>query len=40
MLHILGEEDYCETHNAVIDARDELKIMELLGHDIDFYPEI
>ena len=40
MLHILGEEDYSETHNAVIDARDELKIMELLGYDIDFYPEI
>lgn len=40
MLQILGEDDYCETHNAVIDARDELKIMELLGYDIDFYPEI
>ena len=40
MLHILGVDDYCETHNAVIDARDELKIMELLGYDIDFYPEI
>lgn len=40
MLQILGEEDYCESHNAIIDARDELKIMELLGYEIDFYPEI
>lgn len=40
MLQILGIEDYCESHNAIIDARDELKIMELLGYDIDFYPEI
>ena len=40
MLQILGVEDYCETHNAIIDARDELMIMKILGHDIDFYPEI
>ena len=40
MLQILGVEDYCETHNAVIDARDELKIMEILDYEIDFYPEI
>lgn len=40
MLHILGEDNYCETHNAVVDARDELRIMELLGYDIDYYPEI
>lgn len=40
MLHILGVNDYCETHNAIIDARDELLIMKKLGYDIDFYPEI
>lgn len=40
MLHILGKDDYCESHNAIIDARDELMIMKLLGHEIDFYPEI
>ncbi len=40
MLQMLGVEDYSETHNAVIDARDELRIMTKLGYDIDFYPEI
>ncbi len=40
MLRMLGVEDYSETHNAVIDARDELRIMTKLGYDIDFYPEI
>ncbi|WP_405290568.1 hypothetical protein [Methanobrevibacter sp.] len=40
MLQMLGVEDYCETHNAVIDARDELKIMIKLGYEIDYYPEI
>lgn len=28
---------YCETHNAVNDAYDELLIMKLLGHDISVY---
>lgn len=28
---------YCETHNAVLDAQDELKIIQLLGHDIKEY---
>lgn len=28
---------YSETHNAVLDAKDELKIMQLLGHGIDEY---
>lgn len=28
---------YCETHNAVLDAEDELKIMQLLGHEISKY---
>ena len=40
MLQILGVEDYCESHNAIIDARDELRIMRLLDYEIDFYPEI
>ena len=41
MLRILEDDgDYCESHNAIIDARDELRIMELLGYEIDFYPEI
>lgn len=28
---------YSETHNAVLDAEDELEIMRLLGHEIDVY---
>ena len=28
---------YRETHNAVSDAEDELKIMQLLGHEIGQY---
>lgn len=28
---------YNETHNAVRDAEDELRIMQLLGHEIDEY---
>ncbi|WP_242840950.1 hypothetical protein [Butyrivibrio sp. AE3004] len=28
---------YHETHNAVFDAMDELKIMEFLGHSLDAY---
>ncbi len=28
---------YSETHNAVLDAEDELKIMRLLGHGLDKY---
>ena len=40
MLQILGVEDYCETHNAIVDARDELRIMKILDYEIDFYPVI
>ena len=40
MLHILGKKDYSETHNAIVDARDELLIMKLLDYEIDIYPEI
>ena len=32
-----GQVNYCETHNAIIDAMDELKIMELLGHSLSTY---
>ncbi len=28
---------YDETHNAVLDARDELEIMQLLGYGLDVY---
>ena len=28
---------YRETHNAVLDAEDELEIMQLLGHEIGVY---
>jgi len=32
-----GVRDYCEVHNALCDAADELKIVKLLGHDFDTY---
>jgi hypothetical protein len=32
-----GDRRYQETHNAVLDAEDELKIMQLLGHEISQY---
>ena len=28
---------YSETHNAVLDAQDELEIMQLLGHELKVY---
>ncbi len=28
---------YSETHNAVLDAQDELEIMQLLGYEIKEY---
>lgn len=38
MLRILsGDNGYFETHNALLDALDELTIMRLLGHDADKY---
>ena len=38
MLRLLsGEKGYHETHNAVHDAIDELKIMKLLGHPLESY---
>lgn len=38
ILRMLGEDKYYkETHNAYFDALDELKIVQLLGHNIDVY---
>ena len=38
MLRLLsGNRGYCETHNALYDALDELEIMRLLGHSLDQY---
>jgi hypothetical protein len=37
---MFGKMDYFESHNALIDARDELEIMKLLGHALEVYPEI
>lgn len=31
---------YSETHNALLDAVDELKIMRMLGHDISIYRKL
>ncbi len=41
MLRLLSCDNcYCETHNAVCDAMDELTIMRLLGHAVDKYIEL
>ena len=38
MLRMLScDQCYCETHNALYDAMDELRIMSLLGHSIQNY---
>ncbi len=37
MRMLTGNSRYFEVHNAVLDAVDELKIMELLGHEIEMY---
>ena len=38
ILRMLGEDKhYEETHNAYFDALDELKIVQLLGHNIETY---
>lgn len=34
---LTGDHNYCETHNAVRDAVDELKIMQLLGQKLETY---
>lgn len=40
MRMLSGARNYSEVHNALCDAEDELKIMQLLKLDIDRYPEI
>lgn len=35
-----GNRNYCEMHNAILDAMDELQIMQLLGHNVDRYGKI
>lgn len=37
---LLKTPEYCESHNALHDAYDELKIMELLGHPLQLYQKI
>ena len=34
---LLHDNGYCETHNALCDAQDELKIMQLLGMPVEKY---
>jgi hypothetical protein len=39
MLRLLsGNGTYRESHNAMLDARDELEIMRLLGYPAGAYP--
>ncbi|MBS6475577.1 MAG: hypothetical protein KH354_06310 [Clostridiales bacterium] len=40
MMRMLGNSGYIETHNALLDARDELEIMRLIGRPLDDYPEM
>ena len=40
ILSMLRNERYYETHNALMDAIDELEIVRLLGHPVSMYPEI
>lgn len=40
IMRMFGKRNYAETHNALMDARDELEIMRLLGHSVAMYPEI
>ncbi len=37
MRRLRGDAAYCETHNALLDALDELEIMRRLGHPIEQY---
>ncbi len=37
---LLGNSNYREVHNALLDAYDELKIIELLGHPLKTYQEV
>ena len=36
---LLGNRRYIETHNAFYDAVDELKIVQLLGHNLEVYDD-
>ncbi|MDE6433409.1 MAG: hypothetical protein K2L07_04195 [Lachnospiraceae bacterium] len=40
MMVMFGEKRYCELHNALTDAVDELRIMKYLRHSIHKYPEL
>jgi hypothetical protein len=40
IMRMFGNTEYVETHNALLDARDELGIMVLLGHDLGLYPGV
>lgn len=40
MMVMFGEERYCELHNALTDAVDELRIMKYLQHSIHRYPRL
>lgn len=40
IMRMLGSSNYIEIHNALLDARDELELMKLLGHPIEVYPEL
>ena len=37
MRMLSGEKNYREIHNAIYDAVDELRIVELLGHSLEKY---
>lgn len=40
MRMLSGDERYCEKHNAVCDAKDELLIMKIIGYPTEQYPNI
>lgn len=40
MMVMFGEKRYCEFHNALTDAVDELRIMKYLRHSIYKYPRL
>lgn len=40
MRMVSGSHTYCEVHNALCDAVDELEIMRLLGHPTDVYKQL
>ena len=40
VMRLFGKHNYVESHNALLDARDELEIMFLLGYDLNEYPEM